>query len=98
MYTAFVEMKLLTLLVCLSLIVDLVSSAATVDQDDDVSMVKFKKFKVKFILFSLSSDVGQKKPNNSFIILLKLIRIATGRSTTKERCVRTLDAGETGRG
>nr|CAH0103408.1 unnamed protein product [Daphnia galeata] len=41
-------MKLLTLFVGLSLVVAFVSSAAAVEDDDDVSMVKFKKFKNRY--------------------------------------------------
>jgi hypothetical protein len=40
-------MKLLTLFLCLSLTVVAFVSSADVKDDEDVSMVKFKKFKVK---------------------------------------------------
>ncbi len=56
-----ITMKLLTLFVGLSLVVAFVSSAAAVEDDDDVSMVKFKKFKVNFVfyfLFAFCADVG----------------------------------------
>jgi hypothetical protein len=56
-----ITMKLLTLFVGLSLVVAFVSSAAAVEDDDDVSMVKFKKFKVNFVfhfLIFFCADVG----------------------------------------
>lgn len=44
-------MKLLTLFLCLSLTVVAFVSSADVKDDEDVSMVKFKKFKVKVCSF-----------------------------------------------